>query len=89
MGQRKGQTGNPEGRPKGAKNKNSAFFDCLLNHFINGGMRRFEEELAKLNGEEYVKIMAYLLVRSSTTPNYNKANEYLIKIIENYETSKQ
>ena len=44
MAQKKGQTGNPFGRPKGAKDKVSAEIKAKLAKFIEGNFKEFEKD---------------------------------------------
>lgn len=49
MAQRKGQTGNPNGRPKGSKNKSNELAREAIARFVDGNVERLEgwlEEIA-------------------------------------------
>ena len=52
-----GQSGNPNGRPAGSKNKKtSVAFDEFLSIYVDN-IPRLKEELAKLQGKEFVSEM--------------------------------
>jgi hypothetical protein len=47
------QKGNP-GRPKGAKDKKTQQWDKFSEWFMSDGMERLEQEMAALEGKDYV-----------------------------------
>lgn len=58
-----GQSGNPAGKPKGAKSRKVEQWDKLSGYLLNSGAERFKKELIKLKGKEFVDA-------------YNKTMEY-------------
>ena len=55
MGLHKGQTNNPNGRKIGTKNKKSIEWEALGEAIRNKHAKRFNEELDKLEGREFIK----------------------------------
>lgn len=48
-----GESGNPDGRPKGSKNKNTEIWDNFCEFLVNNGAQRFLTELQTLEGKDY------------------------------------
>lgn len=57
----KGQSGNPNGKPKGAVNKRTQQWEIFAEYCVNGGLERFQKELESLKGKAYVDAFANLL----------------------------
>lgn len=92
MGQPKGKTGNPNGRPKGTPNKNKALVTAFLDHCVDCGFARFTEEINKLDGKEYIKVFLSIAKIMAHDKSDIKANEKLIELfnqkIKNHGISK-
>ena len=58
---KKGESGNPNGRPGGAVNKKTEQWEIFSEYCLNGGLERFEQELHKLEGRDYVNAFMSLL----------------------------
>jgi len=58
---KKGQSGNKKGRPEGAVNKKTAQWEAFAEYCVNGGLKRFEQELNSLEGKDYVNSFLNLL----------------------------
>jgi hypothetical protein len=58
-----------KGRPTGTKNKNTRLTEAILNHLIDSGYNKFNRELNKLEGKEYIDVMVKL---SSRLPKASK-----------------
>jgi len=58
---KEGQSGNPSGRPKGAKDKKTLQWEKFSEWFMGRGMERLEEEMGKLKGKDYVLTVKDLL----------------------------
>jgi len=57
-----GQSGNPNGRPKGSVSEKAKVFNEIREYLKEGGgMAKFVKELDKLEGEEYVNKMLQLM----------------------------
>lgn len=61
MGQKKGQTGNPNGRPKGVPNKITGTVKEWIASIIDGNRRQFEKDLSELEAGERVRVISNLL----------------------------
>jgi len=59
-----GQSGNPKGKPRGAKNRSTLLWDKLSDYLVNAGAERFKKELIKLKGKDFCE-------------QYNKTLEYV------------
>ena len=49
------------GRTEGAKNKKTAQWEAFAEYCVNGGLKRFEQELNSLEGKDYVNSFLNLL----------------------------
>jgi Family of unknown function (DUF5681) len=69
---KKGDIGNPNGRPKGSTNKISAEYRDYLRHLLLSKKKKqkLEEELNKLTGRDYLKfyiaLMQYIIPKPAT-----------------------
>lgn len=61
MAQQKGQTGNPNGRPKGSKNKVTKEIKNFATSFIEGRQEQFEKDYDSLEPLERVKIFEKIM----------------------------
>lgn len=60
MGQKKGQTGNPNGRPKGVPNKVTGTVKDWISNIIDNNRQQFEKDLKELEPSERVKVISNL-----------------------------
>lgn len=58
---KKGHSGNDNGRPKGAKNERTKEWEAFSTYCLTGGLKKFKEELEKLNGKDYITAFNNLL----------------------------
>ena len=61
MGQRKGQTGNPTGRPKGARNKATTDIKTWISGIIDQNRMRLEKDLKRLEPKERWSVVERLI----------------------------
>ena len=61
MGQRKGFTGNPNGRPKGTPNKTTSDMKLWVNGLVGKNQKQFERDLKKVDPEKRLAIIEKLL----------------------------
>ena len=73
------------GRSKGCKNKTNNLLESVINHLTESGFNKFNEELNKLNGKEYLDTMIKLIKISNPqkADSKIKAQEYLVELINN------
>ena len=57
----KGKSGNPKGKPTGAKNKRTEQWELFSDWMMSEGLIRFREEMGKLRGKDYVITVKDLL----------------------------
>ncbi len=57
----KGKSGNPVGRKKGVKIKRTIQWEVFSKYCMEGGLEKFEKELNKLEGKEYITAFLQLL----------------------------
>lgn len=61
MAFKKGESGNKEGRPEGSKNERTKQWEAFSEYCLTGGLKKFKEEMEKLNGKDYVTAFTNLL----------------------------
>lgn len=61
MGQKKGQTGNPDGRPKGIPNKVTSDVKRWIQQLIDGNRVQFEKDLKGLDPKDRLVILERLM----------------------------
>lgn len=70
MGQKKGQTGNPNGRPKGTPNKTTGELKEWIKLLINNNRTQFEADLNKIEPEKRLivveKLMQYIIPKQQS-----------------------
>lgn len=69
------------GRTKGTPNKKTAQWETFVEHCLNGGLKRFQEELNSLEGDKYVesylKLLEYFKPKLARTEITGKDGDYL------------
>lgn len=63
---KRGVSGNPKGRGKGATSKKVALVKGFTDHMLAGGADKFKRELSKLKGRDYVH--AYMTLMEFSIP---------------------
>jgi|GEM_PF-1376582 len=65
-----GESGNPDGRPKGTPNRTTAQIKNLLNEFVSQNLDDIQEQYNKLDASEklqfFEKVLRYVLPRQSS-----------------------
>ncbi len=61
MGQKKGNTGNPNGRPKGSKNQRTKEWEALGDSIITTHSQRFNEILERADDEQFARYFGMIL----------------------------
>lgn len=78
-----GKSGNPNGRPKGAANKNTKKIRLLLSEVIKAGITNIEADLQQLTAYERLtiicKLIPYTLTKAAADTN---DNEIVIKLVD-------
>lgn len=70
---KQGESGNPKGRPKGAKGKASKDVKALLAKIVSDNIPSVQRDLSQLEPKERLiileKLMAYVIPKATTTQN--------------------
>ncbi len=70
MAQKKGQTGNPNGRPKGRPNKVTSELKAWIQQLIDGNRKKFERDLKALEPKDRLlmleKLMQYVVPKQQS-----------------------
>ena len=73
MAQRKGQTGNPDGRPKGTPNKATTDLKIWVQAFIENNIEVLEQNFEQLEPKDkwqvLVKLLAFVIPRYTDIPS--------------------
>lgn len=71
MRYKKGQSGNPAGRPKGIKDKRTQQWEELMEYMVSEGSERAMQHLESLDGEQFfeafMKILEYAKPKKART----------------------
>ena len=78
-----GRSGNPAGRPKGARNRhNEAFLSILADHFAEHGYEAFNS-LLQNDPASYLRIMASFVRREQSHKDYSDlTDEEMVEVLE-------
>ncbi len=87
---KKGQTNNPNGRPKGSRNKVTASLRARINDFLNNNWENLQKDFEKLEPKEklmfYEKLLQYGLPKlqnTQLTSNVDKLSDEQLDYIIN------
>ena len=90
MAQKRGQTGNPHGRPVGAKGRLTLTVRETITKRIENDIDNFFEELNSLSGKDYVRCMTELLklivprpLNDEESDNLNINSELIKRLFNN------
>jgi len=61
MGFKKGKSGNPNGRPKGATDKKKTYIKKIIQEALEVNAYKVQEELAKLDGKAFLDMYSRFL----------------------------
>lgn len=89
MGLKKGQCGNPNGRPKGTPNKNTIIVQTFIRYLMLGNVDKFTEEFNKLSGEAYIRNFIELCKLSSGNLSSFNSNSAIISKAHEYIKEKE
>lgn len=84
MPQKKGQTGNPNGRPKGAKNKVTAELKERVKYFIESNLELIEADFKVLEPKERVNFYTQLLKFAIPTKHEAEIQPIQPSVIHHY-----
>ncbi|WP_373521068.1 DUF5681 domain-containing protein [Aquiflexum sp.] len=99
MGLKKGQTNNPNGRPKGSKNKINEEIREKIQSLFDGNFDKIQSDIEKLDPKNRLKfltdLMPYLVPKLQTTTYTNEIDwenipeEKIDKLLNRYSKSQQ
>ena len=73
------------GREEGSKNERTKQWEAFSEYCLTGGLKKFKEELAKLNGKDYItafnNLLEYHAPKLARSENIN-SGEIKVKVIE-------
>ena len=88
MGQPKGKTGNPKGRPKGTPNKISKDLRLWIYNLVNGNRTQIKKDLKSLSPKDRLaileKLMQYIVPKQQAVQfDYSQLDEEQLDVIIN------
>lgn len=93
MAQPKGHTGNPNGRPKGTKNKKTQQWEILGESIMNEHTERFNASLESLDDDKfmdmYIKVLEYFKPKQNRTDITSGGEKINPPTIKFFDTDKQ
>jgi len=88
MAQKKGQTGNPNGRPKGSKNRSTSEIKTAIQKLLDTNVSQMERDLQELSPKDRIsvllKLAEFVLPKVQAVPHEGAEadHEIIIKIVE-------
>ena len=88
MAQKKGNTGNPNGRPKGSKNRSTSEIKTAIQKLLDTNVSQMEVDLQKLSPKERISVLLkmaeFVLPKVQAVPHEGAEtdNEIIVRIID-------
>ena len=86
MAQKKGQTGNRNGRPKGSKNRSTSEIKTAIQKLLDTNVSQMEADLQELTAKERIsvllKIAEFVLPKVQSVPSEQNETDNIIIIRE-------
>ena len=86
MGLHKGQTGNPNGRPKGSKNRSTSEIKTAIQRLLDTNVEQMESDLQELSPKERISVLLkmaeFVLPKVQSVPSDMQETDNIIIIQE-------
>ena len=86
MAQKKGQTGNPNGRPKGSKNRSTSEIKTAIQKLLDTNVSQMEADLQELSPQQRISVLLkmaeFVLPKVQSVPSDIQETDNIIIIRE-------